>query len=502
MKRIAVIDIGSNSLRLVLFEIDSSGSYKVIDDLKESVRLGADMLNGVLLSKERMEKAVNTLKTFKAFCDAVKVHEIITVATEAVRKAENKDYFIELVRENTDLEVRVLSGYEEAYYDSIGIINSMYVENALIIDIGGASTELVWIKNNEMKDYASLPIGAVNLTQRFDMEDIIFPNKEEELKSFLTDIYGSIPWLYSVQFDKVIGIGGTVRNIGKIDRRNKRYNLDIHHNFELSSEDVHNIYYSVKSKSLKQRKRVEGLSKDRTDIIVAPVCAINTLLQLLKVNTFIVSGKGLREGLMYDYLIKHHGAIADVLDFSIKNILLRHNVDIEHAQNVYKLTQALFNQLQPLHHLDESFNCILKTAAMLHDCGMSIRYYDHHKHSFYIMLNSEINGLSHKELIMSAYTASAHRSNAFDVDVFQFHSIISKLDLIQVEKIGVLLRIAEALDKSMSGLVKNINCKIDESSVTLEVISKGNIQLEISEAYKAAGYFNDVYDRELVIEKL
>jgi exopolyphosphatase / guanosine-5'-triphosphate,3'-diphosphate pyrophosphatase len=502
MKRIAVIDIGSNSLRLVLFEIDPSGYYKVIDDLKESVRLGADMKDGVLLSEERMIKAVNTLKSFKTFCDEVNADEIITVATEAVRKSENKDYFIEMVRQKTALEVRVLSGYEEAYYDSIGVINSMYVDNALVIDMGGSSTELVWIQNNQMKEYATLPIGAVNLTQRFNLEDIIYPNMEEELKDFLKNTYTSVPWLFNVHFNEVIGIGGTVRNIGKIDRKNKRYSLDVHHNYELTAEDVHSIYNSVRSKNLKQRRKIDGLSMDRADIFAAPVCAINTLLELLKVNTFIVSGKGLREGLLYNYILQHYGPIDDMLDFSIRNVLLRHNVDREHAQNVYKLTNMLFQQLQPLHHLDETFNNIVKTAAMLHDCGMSIRYYDHHKHSFYIILNSEINGLSHKKLIMSAYAASAHRSNDFDVNVFQFHSIISKLDLINVEKIGALLRISESLDKSMSGLVENIECTINTDSVTLKVYSKADITLEIEETKKAVSYFYDVYDKELLIEKL
>lgn len=502
MKRIAVIDIGSNSLRMVLFEIDSSGYYKIIDDLKESVRLGADMVNGVLLNEERIKKAVNTLKSFKTFCDAVRVEEIIAVATEAVRKAENQDYFLKLVKDKANLEVRVLSGYEEAYYDSIGIINSMYVNNSLIIDIGGSSTELVWIQNNRMKEYTTLPIGAVNLTQKFDMDDIITPDKEEALLSFLKDTYGNISWLFNVKFDKVIGIGGTVRNIGKIDRKNKRYSLDIHHNYELISEDIHNIYNSAKSKNLKQRKKIEGLSKDRADIFVAPVLAITTLLEIIKANTFIVSGKGLREGLLYSYIIDNYGPIDDVLDFSIRNVLLRHNVDREHAQNVYKLTQLLFEKLQSIHHLDKSYESIIKTAAMLHDCGLSIRYYDHHKHSFYMIVNSEINGLSHKNLIMSAYVAAAHRNNDFDVDVFQFHSIISKLDLINVEKIGVLLRLSESLDKSMAGLVSDIECLINKDEVILKVSSQSDIELEIEDAKKASSYFRDVYNKDLIIEKL
>jgi exopolyphosphatase / guanosine-5'-triphosphate,3'-diphosphate pyrophosphatase len=499
MKRLAIIDIGSNSIRLVLVEIDSAGAFKIIDELKDSARLGADMTNGSILNRERIARAVDALKSFKSFCDAVKVQEIIAVATEAVRKAENGDAFIQLVKEETEIDIRILNGYEEAYYASFGVINSMYVDNSLIVDIGGSSTEIAWIQDNKIIECASLPIGAVNLTQQFGLEDMIGRSKEEELREYLVSVFKDIPWLFTARFKSIIGIGGTVRNIGKIDRKNKRYLLDIHHYYEMTAEDIHSIYNAAKSKNLRQRRKMEGLSKDRADIFVGPVCAVVTLMDLLNIKGFVVSGKGLREGLLYEYIINNYRDIGDVLDFSIMNVQLNHNVNREHSINVYGLSDKLFDKLSPIHHLGDSFKKILKTSAMLHDSGLSIRYYDHHKHSFYMILNSEINGLTHKELIMSAYTAAAHRNNDFDVNIFQYHSIINRMDLANVEKMGALLRIAESLDKSMAGAVTDIDCVIDERTVTLKVTSHSDTSLEIKDARNAAAYFYDVYERELTI---
>jgi exopolyphosphatase / guanosine-5'-triphosphate,3'-diphosphate pyrophosphatase len=498
MKRLGIIDIGSNSLRLVIAEIDTSGSYRIIDDLKETVRLGADMLDDNSLNAERIDKAIVAIKTFINFSYSLSVNEIIAVATEAVRKASNKEYFIDRIYDEVGINIRLLSGYEEAYYDTFAVVNSMYVDNALVIDIGGSSTELAWIKNNQMVECTTFSYGAVNLTQLYNTDDIITTSDEESLRKFILGMFKNIPWISKGRFSKIIGIGGSIRNIGKINRKLRRYSLDIHHNYELLVEDVHIVYNSIKSKNLKQRKKIDGLSPDRADIITAPVCIVYSLMDYLEIEHLVISGKGLRDGLLYEYICNNYKPIEDVLDYSIKNIMHNHNINFNHACNVYNLVMILFENLKPLHNL-EDFNKIIKTAAYLHDAGLSIRYYDHHKHSFYMIINSELNGLSHKELIMSAYIAASHRNRDLDLNIFQFHDIVSKLDMIKIEKIGALLRIAEALDKSMTRNVKNIICSIEKDTVTLKIISSQNIDVEIREVKKSSEYFRLAYNKELVI---
>ena len=500
MKRIGIIDIGSNSFRLVLYEVLEKGNFKILDILKESVRLGADLQEGVNLNEERMNRAITTLKSFKNLCDAIGVHKIIAVATEAVRKAQNKGTFLENIKNETGIEVRVLTGEEEVFYDFIGVVNSLKIENSLMIDLGGSSTEIAWISGRELKEWAIIPFGAVNLTQRFETEDFISPLSEESLRLFLEEEIKKIPWLLNVNFNNIIGIGGTIRNIGKIDRISKRYALDLHHNYELSRLDVHNIYNIVKSKSLKQRLKVEGLSKERADIFVAPVCLVDTIMRILKIENLTVSGKGLREGLMYDYIINNYFKIEDILDFSLTNVMRNRRVNIPHAMAVYRIAMILFCKLQTLHHLDDSYKKILKTASLLHDSGLNVRYYDHHRHSFYMIVNSEIYGLSHKETLLSAYAAAFHENTLFESNIFQYHGLVNKLDLTTAEKIGTLIRIAECLDKSMTNSVKDIECFIDKENVTLNIIAEKNIDLEKNYAQRCSDNFYRSFDKHLIIK--
>ncbi len=500
MERLGIIDIGSNSVRLVLCDIKKCGSFKIIDDIKESIRLGEDIELNNILSEEKIATTLNTLNTFKTLCMALNADKIIVVATEALRKASNGEKLIDLAKSNLDMDIKVLEGSEEAKYDALAVMNSIYTKNSLIVDIGGASTELAWIYNGKVKECTSLPFGAVNLTKRYNLYDIIKPSDDNDLRNFLITQYKSIPWLFEANFDEIIGIGGSIRNIGKIDRKRKRYPLDIAHNYELTSYDVSEIYYLVKSKNLKQRMKIEGLSKDRADIFVAAVSSLNTLAELLNITNIRISGKGLREGLIFEYMKSKYDITDNILDSSLEGVLESHDMNKEHARNVYNISMKLFSDLKPLHKLDESFNNILKTAALLHDSGISIRYYDHHKHSFYIIINSQINGLSHKELVMSAYLAASHRNNDFQVNLCHFSGIINRMDVESITKVGVLLRIAESLDRSMIGALKALSCSINKDSVEIKIHANKDMSLEIKDALKTKNAFEEIYGKELIID--
>ncbi|WP_032121462.1 exopolyphosphatase [Clostridium amazonitimonense] len=501
MEKLGIIDIGSNSVRLVLSQINESGSFHIIDEIKETIRLGEDVEISGKLSEDKIHKTIKTLDSFKNICEALKVEKIIIVATEAVRTANNKESFLNEVKEKVNVDIRVLSGEEEADYDCMAVINSIYTKNSLMMDIGGSSIELAWIKDNIVKERLSLPFGAVNLTRRFGVEDVVTPQNDDDLKRFLKNEFEKISWLFQTKFDNLIGIGGSIRNIGKIDRKRKKYPLDIAHNYTMDSSAVHDIYHLVKSKSLKQRMKIEGLSSERADIFVAAVSSLNVIIDLLKIDNMVVSGKGLREGVLYEHIKNNYNPKEDILESSIEGVLESHYINRDHAYNVYRLTDKLFDDLKSLHHLDDSFKNILKTGAILHDCGISIRYYNHHKHSFYILMNSHINGLTHKELVMSAYASAYHRNNDFDISICQFSGIINQLDVLNIKRMGVLLRIAEGLDRTMLKSVTNINTVIEKDSVTLKLTSSRDIDLEINEALKATDKFNQIYNKKLFIVK-
>ncbi|MBC2582862.1 exopolyphosphatase [Clostridium sp. DJ247] len=499
MKKIGVIDIGSNSIRLVLLRIGENNSFKIIDELKETVRLGEDMDENLNLSSERMEKAIKTLKFFKDICNSTEVHEIIAVATEAVRKANNKDVFLGLAKDAAALDIRILSGEEEAYYDYLGVIHSMDIKDTLIMDIGGCSAELILVKDKKIYKSISLPFGAINITEKFRIYDDITPEKEEEIHEFFYDIFRSIPWMSEIEFLSLVGVGGTIRNIAKIDKKLKNYPLAITHNYEMTSDDVLNIYNLVKSKNLEEKKKIRGLSKERADIFSGACSAVCSLIKFCAIDKLLVSGNGLREGLIYEYITKHGSSIEDVLDFSINNLLLNHSMNNKHGENTYRIVKKLFIELSDIIDIDENVEKILKTSSMLHDCGIAVNYYTHNLHSQYLIINSPLYGLSHRELLMSAYITAFHHKDDYKLNDLNYENIITKDDIKTIRKLALLLNIAEAISKSVGIYLANIACHIEKDTVVINVVSTLNYKFSTPDISKICSSFKKIFKKDLVI---
>lgn len=498
MKRVGIIDIGSNSVRLVVVECGAERSYRIFDELKETVRLGDDLDRTGELKATRMDQAMKALKMFKSLCEAVQVEEIIAVATAAVRNAKNRAIFLSRIQEEVGFTIRVLSGEEEAHFAYWGVINSIALTDGLVMDIGGGSTELIWVQNREIRQSISLPFGAITLTERWGLDRAISIEQEQRLHQYLLDQYRSVPWLTEARQLLLIGVGGTFRNLGKIDRVRKHYPLETAHNYRMLPQDICLHYQTFRIKDPNQRKKMAGLSKDRADIILGATAAIAILVEFLEIPEIAVSGNGIREGIIFDYLLGDQ-PVQDVLDFSINNIMTKFQLNKKHAQHIHKLTQSLFDQLRALHQIEDPGAVkLIRTAALLHDCGIPVRYYNHHEHSFYIILNSAIHGLTHRELLMSAYIAASHRKDTM-AHLPRYDTMLSKKDQEMMLKIGVLLRIAESLDRGMTGVVQEVQCEISDDTLHIQTVSAGDAELAIYNAMTAGKLFTKVYHKKLNI---
>ena len=502
MDRIGIIDIGPSSLRLMLTEVNKNGYFKIIDELKTSIRLCHDLVADSSICNENFNNILSTLKAYKSLCTVSGANKIFAVATESLREAKNKDVLLPLIKKELDIDIRVLSCEEEIHYNFLGVQRSMYINNSLLVEVAGTDTHLAWVKSNKIIKKVTLPIGSVNFSYNFELNDRILPNALTNALDYLSNLLESIEWLKETKFDSIIGIASIIRNIGKIDRVRKRYPLDIVHNYELSDIDVKEIFNLLKCKDYKQRQKLERIDSELADIIVGGTAIFKKIANMVQCNKIIISGRGLREGLLYEYLNENYTIKNDILDYSINGILDTLNCDKNHAENVFNTTYHLYQALKPLHHLGDEFYNIIKTSSMLHDCGISINYYGHHKHSFYIILNSAINGLTHKELLMSAAIASSHRFNNYQTPISPFSAIINQLDLKTIKFIGVLLKISEGLDRSLAGAVKKINVKLDDETVTIGVYSNINVDFEIRQALRASEAFKDTYNKNLIIESI
>lgn len=303
MKNIGIIDIGSNSIRYVLVEITGNNTYKIIDEKKVAVRLGMDISPQGELAPIRMQYAREVLSAFKAQFEALGVLNVFAIATEAVRKASNQIDFINMISSSLNIDIRVLTGREEANYAYYGVVSTMGLSNGLIMDLGGCSTEIIWVHNGQIREYVSLPYGAINITKQFDLTHELNPVSENELNKYLFLQYSKFPWLTSAHNLPLVGVGGTARNIGKISCKFYNNPIEIIHNYRMETKEVIDIYNSIKYVNLEQRKKLNGLSLDRADIFLGAVSIVSSIIEFCTPSEFIISSSGLKEGLIHEILL-------------------------------------------------------------------------------------------------------------------------------------------------------------------------------------------------------
>ncbi|MDR1093974.1 MAG: Ppx/GppA family phosphatase [Clostridiales bacterium] len=503
MEKIAVIDLGSNSARLVLANMLEGGYFVVFDELKETVRLGQDMEREGFLKPSRIAQAVKTLKMFKKLIDINNVDKVIAVATSAVRRAKNQKSFLEEVYSTCGFKIKVLTPEEEASYIYQGVINSFDIPKGLIVEISGGTTQLIYYNRRNILAFENLPFGAITLTALYNDPSFTPEEQAEKIEEFYIDQFRRIPWLAEVEAElPLIGVGGSFRNLGKISRRMIKYPLEMAHNYFVPRENFTEIYDTLRVLGPEKRMKIKGLSAGRADIFISMLSCVSALLKLTPYKGVTISGSGLREGLMLNHAVPTiaEKPLSDVLGHSLNTLVRHFDIKAEHADHVYDLSIQLYKQLRVLHKLPRQYIKVLRVAAVLHDSGMRLKFYDHQKHSRYIILNSNLYGISHRDLILAAFVADAHRKDDFDRAAWaQYKDVVREDDYAAVRKLGVILKIAESLDRSESGGIKSINCDVLGDSVIMKTEVEGDCNLEIMNALGASVDFYRAYGKNLEI---
>ena len=507
MIRIAFIDLGSNSVRFVIYEISKTGSYRLIYQEKESVRLSENMWGAHELTEEAMERSLRVLKGFVHMADAMEVDTIKAVATAAVRLAKNGDAFIKSVKERTGLDLERIAGEEEARLGFLGVINTIGLKDFIIFDLGGASTEITLVRNRHITKSVSLPIGALTLTGTYQKGDEYTPKELDKLTKVVKKTIKEHTWLRNVKLP-LLGIGGTARNIAKMDQRKLSYPITKLHNYEIPHHRFHEILEEVKGKSLEERKKISGLSSERADIIIAGLTIVEELFNYVNTKTLVVGGCGLREGLFYDYYGEHYlggnSIIDDILVHSAENVLLgmtKH--ELVHAKYITGLAIKLYDVLEPLHRADKNTRRCLIAASLLHDIGKRINYYSHARHGCYMLVNSNLYGLSHVEQAFSAFLVmNSHGLTPKEYKNFLYGKLLDQEQRLLGQKISIILALAEALDESHEQFIRHLSVNLKYTSVQLVVTYLNGRDISVTKAAveKLGKSFKKEFKKTLEIE--
>jgi len=499
-KSLAIIDLGSNSIRMNIFKINERGGYSVSEQASEMVRLSEGMGESLNLKEKPIQRTIEALHYFRKLIEVNQAEEVYALATAAVRLSTNQSLFLDRVKKETGFHFRVLSGQEEAYYDYMGVVNSMITPDALILDIGGGSTELILMENRKLAHAISLPIGSVSLTERFSK--IKSKQKRiDESTAYIESLYKGIPWLHKAKGKPIIGLGGIIRTFGKIDRSLNGYPIENMHNYKLHEQEVDRIFKLILNTEDKDLDKIGGISKKRADIISMGLMPFKCLFNQIQSKEILISGNGLREGFFFETLFGNpkENIVPNVLEHSISNMLKRFNVNMIHAHHVEKLTMKMFSALKEVGGFTDHDSKLLQTAARLHDIGMHIEYYDHHIHGFYLILYGRIDGLTNQERMAVAYLVGSHRQETIKNRMDNYETLLSKVEMQRLGRLVVLLNIAEQLDRTENGSVMDLEIKISDKQVSIQAKSYENIGLEITSAKRFTERFEKQYGLSLSI---
>ncbi|MFV0481714.1 MAG: Ppx/GppA family phosphatase [Campylobacteraceae bacterium] len=425
-KRTAIIDIGSNSARMAVYEKDGRFSFHLIKEIKSRVRIGegAYEKDGIL-QPNAINRAFSALNEFSIIAKNLNCNKVLCVATSALRDAANANDFINKVYKDFGFKIKVIDGNKEAYLGGVAVNNMVYkVDELTTVDIGGGSTEFAKIKNGVITKTVSINLGTVRLKELFFDKKASIDKINDYIAEKLKDVDGDFNSLH------VVAIGGTLRALGKLIMEKSNYPISTIHNFEYDLKDTSSLINKIAASNILSLKDI-GIKKDRFDTIREGVAIFQALLEKLGAKKVITSGVGVREGVyLCDLLRNSHHRFPANFSLSVDSLLCRFNVNKKEGNFIAKCADELFETLAPIHQLENSFRYELSLASKLHSTGRNINFYQENRHSAYIILNSLNYSFTHKEKMLISSIVKFESKKIEEADIEEFKMLLPKVDII------------------------------------------------------------------------
>ena len=505
--RIAAIDVGSNSLHMVVAQVDADGGMTTLWRMKEMVGLGRISFPARRLSREAMDRAVATLRRFQQAARARQCEKVLAVATSAVREAENGGDFLERVRRELGLNVRVVSARDEARLIYLGVRHEtdLGTRPHFLLDIGGGSVEFVVADGQRPLLLESRKLGSARMTARYIASDPISPG---DLKSLLSHYDRELtPLCEAIQSHKpvaVLGTSGTLENLAAMS--NELYGKSSNGSALIQREPMERLLGRLLESRTRDRAEMPGLDDQRKDQVVAGALLVNELFRRLDLSEIRVCKSALREGILLDYLSRHapemqiRRQVPDPRRRSVLDLARRCEWHQAHHEQVARLCMDRFDQTRSLHGLGRAERELIEYAALLHDIGLHIARERHHKHSQYLILNGNLKGFPREQVRIIANIARYHRKAPPSTRHLEY-ARLSKRGRRVVNVGAALLRIADGLDRSHCNVVSSLKVKVGRHHVTVTVAAKGDAELELWAGRAKMDLFTKVFERTVSFEE-
>ena len=484
--RLAAIDIGTNSIHMIVVQVKPDLSFEIVDREKEMVRLGSNGLGGRSLSPGAVASALETLTRFKQLADSRQVDEILAVATSAVREARNGGEFLKAVVARTGIRPRVIPGEEEARLIHKAAVYGVDATSGttVVVDIGGGSMEVTLGTATEIHLARSFQLGVLRLTDGFIKSDPLSKRDERRLVGHVTDAFGDFATqLKAAGFARVIATSGTSLSLGEVAMAGSRPFDDTIHHTRLPAKLLHKTRKQVVELDMQGRLRLPGLDVRRADLVVAGAILLDTVVRLLGAREITLADLALREGVVLDYIDQNRKQIAslerypDIRRRSVIELAERCRWYPSHSEHVARLALSLFDQTRGVHELGDRSREWLEYAALLHDVGGHISYLNHDKHSYYLIHHGGLRGFEPEEVEAIALMARYHRRGKPKKSNRPFASLTHPAK--RAVRVGAaLLRVAECLDRSHGQLVNQVELQAWGDRYRLRLRARGPVELE------------------------
>lgn len=503
LPRLGAIDLGTNSIRMVVAEVEVDGTYRVLDEEREMTRLGHRLFDTGRLDGAAMEQSLKALARMKAITEGFGVTELRAVATSAVREASNGRAFTREALRRCGLRIEVISAEEEAQlvFQSVQRHFDLAGRAVAIADIGGGSMEVVFAAGGVVEQVHSLPLGAVRLTERYLKSDPPRPREVEKLRRAIDRALEAGLGKAPFRPELLIGSGGTFTNLGEMDRAERDGGSGSIHGYRMTRAEIVHLVRRLREMPLAVRRETPGLNPGRADIIVAGISAVSRLVKRLGAEQIAVNERGVRDGLLLSMIAERTAPVsapAAALDrmARVRSFAQACRSNAHHCEHVASLAGQLFDQLQERYELPAESRDLLLAAALLHDVGYLVNHARHHKHAYHLIMHANLDGFTPREVELIANVARYHR-RALPKKRHTNFARLERADRRLVKRLGGILRVADGLDRTHTGRVTAVRSENGRGTMRLRIDAESDPQVEIWDAERKADLFRDAFGTEV-----
>ena len=470
---IAVIDVGSNSVRLLVARELSPLAFEVMDEERFDARLGQGQANGDLTG-EGMARGLRALRIMAQVASSYGPSCTVAVGTEALRRAPNSDQFVEEARRQTGLGVRLLTAQEEAFASFLGVINSSALRDGHLLDLGGGSLELMEVTSRRMTGAQSVPLGAIYSTERYLRGD---PPTSKEVRSLRKAVRQQL--IAEGPSGELCGVGGAVRNLARMVRIRRKYPLRRIHGLSISRREMRRLATSLVGVDADARRKLPGVSSARADLLPAAAIVVDETMDLLGADSITVAGQGLREGLVWQEIRGEGSVLPDVRSASISGLALANGVEAMATEPVVSAAARLFAVTRPIHGLGNEDLDLLLGASRLAGVGMHVDFYNRDRHAEYLVHSGDLHGFSHREIVLLGSLVRCADTGTPDLSPYK--AIVRPDDAHHTAVLCGLLGVARALRRRFPSPVHDVDFVLTSDGLSLTLRATAPVDVELYE---------------------